>query len=292
VSRDYVDDLTNGIRGGVVYAESCSTNRFPDSDAVSEVFLKTAGGGAVGYVGNSHYSWVGAGDELERLFWNRLRFDRRLGRMHNAKASLADNNAHRWAQFALNLLGCPEMPVWVGAPAVLRVAHPSCAIRPSSFEVTVTTDGGGPITLARVCLTGPRGIFELHYTGATGQTTFSTGDKEDGDDLVLTATKDDHVPYQGSVRIGTCRLTFVRGDANWDQKLDISDGTFTLNYLFTGGDAPRCWDAADTNDDGALDISDAVKLLNFLFLGGDLPPGTKPGEPQEDKTQDRLDCKG
>ena len=186
-------------------------------------------------------------------------------------------------------MGCPEMPLWVGAPSSLQVAHPTCVTKPDSFEVTVTS-GGAPVTFARVCLTGPRDIFELHYTGVTGQTTFFSSDKQSGDELILTVTKEGLVPYQGTVRIGICGLTFVRGDANGDLELDISDGIFTLSYLFLGGESPECDDAADTNDDGAVDISDAVNLLNFLFLGGPLPQGTKPGEPQEDNTPDGLTC--
>ncbi len=291
VSSSYVDDLTNGFKGGIVYAESCSTNRFPDSDAVSEVFLKTAAGGAMAYVGNSRYSWVGAGDDLERIFWNRLRTDRHVARLHNSKASLADSNAHRWAQFALNLVGDPETPLWVGSPEAMDVDHPTCVVKGSSFEVTVTTSGGAPITFARVCLTGPRDIFELHYTGVTGQTTFFTADKELGDELVITVTKDDRIPHKGTVLVSSrCSRLFIRGDTTFDGKLDISDAIAGLNFLFTGGKAPPCDDAADTNDDGKIDLSDSIRLLGYLFLGDRLPPGTTPGKPQEDTTEDRLGC--
>ncbi len=123
VSSSYVDELTNGYKGGVIYADSCSTSKFDASEAVSEIFLKTTTGGAVGYVGNSRYSWVGPGAPLERAFWHKLVFDRHLGRLHNSKATLTDSNHHRWAQFALNLMGDPEMEVWLGSPKSLSVVH-------------------------------------------------------------------------------------------------------------------------------------------------------------------------
>lgn len=292
VSRNYVDELTNGFKGGIVYAESCSTNRFPDDDAAGEVFLTAPDGGAAAYVGNSRYSWVGKGDDLERIFWDRLRSDRHVGRLHNSKASLLDGNAYRWANFALNLMGDPEMPLWVGAPEAMNVAHPTCVKKGDPFEVTVTTSGGAPISFARVCLTGPDGIFELHYTGVTGQTTFFTADKESGDDLVLTVTREDRITYQGGVAIGVCGRLFVRGDSNFDFKLDVSDVIATLNYLFTGGRKPACDDAADTNDDGKINLTDSLKLLGYLFGGDRLPPGTTPGQPQKDPTEDGLGCAG
>jgi hypothetical protein len=62
-----------------------------------------------------------------------------------------------------------------------------------------------------------------------------------------------------------------------------------LGYLFLGGVAPLCLDAADVNDSGVLDLSDAVHLLNHLFSGGPPPPLPYPEEGQ-DLTPDDLDC--
>jgi hypothetical protein len=62
---------------------------------------------------------------------------------------------------------------------------------------------------------------------------------------------------------------FVRGDANGDDRVDVSDSVFVLHFLFVGGPEPRCFDAADTDDDGALFITDAIAILTQLFLGID-----------------------
>ncbi len=51
-------------------------------------------------------------------------------------------------------------------------------------------------------------------------------------------------------------VAFLRGDANADGVVNISDPSFILNALFTGGRQPDCDDAADANDDGLVDISD------------------------------------
>jgi len=82
---------------------------------------------------------------------------------------------------------------------------------------------------------------------------------------------------------------FIRGDANSDTKVDITDTAAILATLFLGATGLDCPDAADVNDDGGLDISDAVFGLSYLFLGGEAPPKPFPN-PGSDVTQDGLDC--
>ena len=81
---------------------------------------------------------------------------------------------------------------------------------------------------------------------------------------------------------------FQRGDTNFDRRVDISDPVATLSWLFTGGAAPNCADAADSNDSGMVDISDAVFTLAFLFTGGSEPPTPGPHGCGEDPTEDEL----
>jgi hypothetical protein len=79
----------------------------------------------------------------------------------------------------------------------------------------------------------------------------------------------------------------LRGDSNHDGSADISDGLFTLNWLFLGGPRPVCPDEADVNDDGRIDTSDPVALINYLFLDGRQPSLPFP-EPGLDPTADEL----
>ena len=90
--------------------------------------------------------------------------------------------------------------------------------------------------------------------------------------------------------VESCQVeSFVRGDANGDAEVNISDASFTLRYLFQGGSVPTCLLAVDANGDSQVDISDAAFTLSFLFLGARRPPepypgcGTAPGE-------ERLSC--
>jgi hypothetical protein len=73
---------------------------------------------------------------------------------------------------------------------------------------------------------------------------------------------------------------FLRGDANSDGAVSISDSHAILSYLFRGNATPTCLRTGDVNADQHMDISDAIFLLNFLFLGGTPPcaPFPSPGE--------------
>lgn len=114
------------------------------------------------------------------------------------------------------------------------------------------------------------------------------------------------IPISGAVAVGTNSYdptydagwatlnpgqggaAFVRGDANDDGAVQISDAVSGLGYLFQGLPTP-CLSALDSNDDGAVDVADVIYLLNFLFSAGpDLPSPTLTCG--VDPTADSLDC--
>lgn len=84
-------------------------------------------------------------------------------------------------------------------------------------------------------------------------------------------------------------VTFIRGDSNGDERIDLTDGVFVVEWLFSRGATPPCIDAADTNDSGTFDLSDAVSVFLYLFDGRmELPP---PGPfCGVDPTEDELGC--
>jgi len=81
---------------------------------------------------------------------------------------------------------------------------------------------------------------------------------------------------------------FVRGDANPDEVLNLSDAVTILNFLFTGGPID-CFATADVDDNSDVNLTDAVYLLSYLFLGTE-----PPADPYEicdvDPTLPELDC--
>ena len=96
---------------------------------------------------------------------------------------------------------------------------------------------------------------------------------------------------QDTIEIIVRNEIFLRGDANGDGRVDISDAVYTLNVLFVDSSQKiLCDDAADSNDDGLVNISDPITTLNYLFSGtGDIGlPG--PLTPGPDPTADELGC--
>lgn len=82
---------------------------------------------------------------------------------------------------------------------------------------------------------------------------------------------------------------FIRGDTDRNNKVDLTDAVFILNWLFKGGETPKCLDAADADDNGQVGITDAIRILSFLFKGGASPELPYP-EAGTDPTEDELNC--
>ena len=94
-----------------------------------------------------------------------------------------------------------------------------------------------------------------------------------------------------SVRVVEPERFFVRGDADRNQRINLSDVVGILQYLFQGEAwVPPCLDAADTDDNGTVEVSDALYLTAFLFRkeAPPLPPFPLPGV--DSMVPDRLDC--
>jgi hypothetical protein len=84
------------------------------------------------------------------------------------------------------------------------------------------------------------------------------------DDVAVTAT--------GGKVPGT---RFVRGDADGNGRIELTDPVRILNFLFLGTGTLPCGDAADADNNGRHELTDAVRVLNYLFLGtGVIPPPT------------------
>jgi hypothetical protein len=136
----------------------------------------------------------------------------------------------------------------------------------------------------------PGAVAEINFREEVGNNgtlrTFANGapapDLEDGELRVRSL-------FSGKVivELETSIFLFVRGDANGDHYVNLADAVFTLTYLFAGGAAPACPDAADANDDGHVNLADPITVLTSLFL-----PGMSIAEPYplfgEDKTPDKL----
>jgi hypothetical protein len=72
-----------------------------------------------------------------------------------------------------------------------------------------------------------------------------------------------------------------RGNVDYDPEdiIDISDLVYLVDYMFTSGPPPPCWEEANVDGSGDgppdgsedIDISDLVYLVDYMFNGGPAP---------------------
>lgn len=84
-------------------------------------------------------------------------------------------------------------------------------------------------------------------------------------------------------------VSFVRGDANGDLSVNISDVQASLSYIFGLPNNVNCPKAVDFTDDGSVVLNDPIQLLSFLFSSGPPPPPPFPLAGL-DPTPDGIPC--
>jgi peptidase C25-like protein len=199
--------LTNGHGAFIGYADSCLTNAFDESDSLSEALLDNPNGGAVGYVGNTRFSWIGMGDEFQRAFFHRLTTTQHLGLLNDSRCQFIDDTSFngdfaRWIIFALNLLGDPEMPVRRGRYRRVLVKYADTVDRRKPFDIHVYEVRGTrpvPIGDAVVHLEG-EGLSQLARTDADGVARFHLSHAPLGE-VAITVTGDGLIPEVATTTI-------------------------------------------------------------------------------------------
>ncbi len=65
--------------------------------------------------------------------------------------------------------------------------------------------------------------------------------------------------------------SFICGDANGDEALNIFDITFVIAFLYLDGPAPEPEASADVDNTGTVNIFDITYLIAYLYMGGPAP---------------------
>lgn len=136
------------------------------------------------------------------------------------------------------------------------------------------TDADGDTLSIVTLLTGPsNGTAEIN---ADGTVTYTPAPEYSGPDSIVYSISDGN----GGSDNGTISITVnevvtpaasvIRGDANIDGNLDVSDPILTMLFLFDDGTI-GCQLALDSNDDEFVDLGDIIFTLNHLFSTGGQP---------------------
>ena len=175
VQAQDADELTNDFPF-IYVAICCLTNKF-DTDCITENMMRNPNGGAVAAWACSRYGWYakenagyGASDVVTKdmfnlLYRSYLEEPPSLGELiHRARRKFIErsqkDNTFRWLTYGMNLLGCPEMPVWTGSQQEIEIGvFDNSQFAQDSLDVTVTSNGapvkGANVTVWRASSDSP-----------------------------------------------------------------------------------------------------------------------------------------
>ncbi|MEM7260978.1 MAG: PKD domain-containing protein [Planctomycetota bacterium] len=143
-------------------------------------------------------------------------------------------------------------------PTPSFTADPVSGIAPLTVDFTNTSDDGGDAATT----------YSWDFGDGNGSTDVDPSNSyADCGTYDVTLTADGCGATISVTETGLIQV-FAMGDVNGDCLVDVADPQALANFLFGGGTAPVCGNAANVNGDGATDLGDVVYLLNFLFSGG------------------------
>ncbi|MCZ8121746.1 MAG: C25 family cysteine peptidase [Microcystis sp. LE18-22.4A] len=200
-------NFTNNRKYSIMFANSCSTAKPDGVDSLAEISTLDPNGGAVAYVGNTRYGWIGVGDNYEEFFWRKLKV---LGNAGSAAGLRLATGGVRslWTLYTQTLFGDPEMPVWTDAPKIHEVTHPASIALGNTVTVTVRYLGS-PVANHRVTLMGGWSnsstsplVFMTKTTNSFGQASFSLPSSTPFVALLkVTVTYPNFKPYVGTITL-------------------------------------------------------------------------------------------
>ncbi len=170
---------------------------------------------------------------------------------------------------------------WNGAQGDGTLDISVCDPPTPSFSAGPLVSGIAPLTVNFLNTSDDGGDAGITYSWAFGDPSGGTS----GAVSPSYAYTDCGGPYSVTLTANACGVSvptttsglvtvFSMGDTNGDCNVDTADPIYTATYLFGGGSAPVCPNAADVNGDGNIDIADVIHELFFLFgIGGPLVPG-------------------
>ena len=163
-----------------------------------------------------------------------------------------------------------------------------------SEDAEIGQDHPDQARIWRIDKTGSCTLFGKNFNKPNGMTFHPAG-------ALLVGEETPGSSLAGNILVVTgARSLFIRGDANGDGTVDISDPVTIFSYLQKTGSMPSCFDAADTDNNSHIAWVDGQIIINFLYNGGAQPdppfpnPGRDPLSPIDlfdcGKSPSAIDC--
>jgi hypothetical protein len=227
------DTLDNFPKVFILYTISCNSNAF-DANSLSEHFMNSPDGGSVAYIGNSRYGWYwpgnpgeGPSDLYDQAFFNSLFTDNfyHLGKtVADSKAmyigqSQQDGDAMRWLQYAINLLGDPELPIWTDPPRNFTITKPPEITADTAQELVIQIlNGTEPVENATVCMMkSDDGIYNVSTTDSSGNVSFWVAPSVGV--LHVTVTKHNFIPNESTISVIPLPVPVISSPTHPDEEM-------------------------------------------------------------------------
>jgi hypothetical protein len=114
---------------------------------------------------------------------------------------------------------------------------------------------------------------ELTGTGlALSSSGLLSGTVAEAGSIAFTARAQDAVSASDEMPLNlTVVHSYICGDANGNDEVEVGDAVFVINYVFKAGSPPNPGEAGDANCDENVNVGDAVYVINYVFKAGTPP---------------------
>ncbi len=228
-NRSEVPPFYNGNMTPFAYFSSCYIGNFTEfDDSNFEVLVTMASGGVIGLIAPSENTYRGEENRtisdgnwwMSETFWKHMFEDTprpgdalyQMVREYepHIRASYGNPDVPYFRQnhAAYNLLGDPEMPIWLDLPKHLDIELPN-DVYALEYDVPVrVTSEGEPVEGARVAFKGAD-FYAFGDTNETGWAVLSVSPKSVGQSVKITATAPQHLYAQTTMGISPAPAELV-----------------------------------------------------------------------------------
>ena len=143
---------------------------------------------------------------------------------------------------------------------------PNVGVDPLYDEIRILIDGGPDPAL--VLLGTDTGVTLTDFLPGAEVSVCVEGYITDGDRTATACCDPVTIPDPAA------DVSFVRGDTNQDDRVNVGDAVFIVEYALEIGPDPLCLETVDVDNNGRFDpMADAIFLLNAVFLNSEVIPG-------------------
>lgn len=220
--RSQARTVVNEKKGTVILTAACSTNAFDDGETcLSQAFLESTKSGVLAYYGSQRLGLRDQSATLNKKLLERLLSETNcLGkaamnaRLQFMKNSYYKHGAARWLGLATNLMGDPEMPVYLSRP----LERTDVKFNFHNNILTVSTHNNDQF---KVCVSSLNDYGEHYYlTGNSinGRASFLGAT----DNVYVSITSPGYIPFVQNIQ----KNTYIQNETISDNRLIVAENTY------------------------------------------------------------------